>query len=261
MFSYIDTHCHLDSTCKKLQVPNFTQLKADYFSSDLKACVHVSCDPNSINTGLNLIEEPNIWGAFAIHPHDAKDYSEEVENKLLEASRHPKHVAWGEMGLDYHYLFSPIEIQKQVFIRQIQLALSVQKPMVIHTREAEADTLDIMKQYIPSETKIHVHCFTSSENMAKELLNSFPNLVLGFTGVITFKNTEALKQVVRNTPLTRILLETDAPYLAPVPHRGKPCHSGYIPIIAEEIAKIKEIPLETIFNQTLINSKNFYGIP
>lgn len=256
---FIDTHCHLDSTIKKLGLTDLEELRLTRFKEGLKYCVHVSCDPHSIERATGYLKHDWVYGAFGIHPHDAKFYDDALEQKLLIAHQHPKALAWGEMGLDYHYLYSPIEAQKEAFGRQIRTALPLGKPLVIHTREADDDTWELMKEYIPSTTAMHVHCFTSSHKLAENLLSYFPNLYIGFTGVITFKKTEILREVVKDVPLNRLLLETDSPYLAPEPYRGQVCDSGMIPFIAEEVAKIKMIDSTNVYQQILENSEALYG--
>ena len=170
---YIDTHCHLDSILAKLELPDYPALLSGFFPTNFGGCITISCDPNSIEPALALMRNSSVSGAFGIHPHDAQHYTPELEAKLELAMAHPKTVAWGEIGLDYHYDFSPREIQREVFARQIRKGVEMGKPLIIHTREAEADTLDIMYAEIPRAWKVHVHCFTSSPAMAEKLLTDF----------------------------------------------------------------------------------------
>jgi len=258
---FIDTHCHLDTTCKKLHLEHPSQLRQQYLDQNCKYVIHVSCDPESIECSLEYLDQPWVYCAIGIHPHDAKYYTPALHQKILQAHAHPKVLAWGEMGLDYHYMYSSPPEQEACFIKQIEAALELAKPLVIHTREAEEETLKLMKQYIPPATPMHVHCFTSSPKMAATLLEFFPNLYLGFTGVVTFKKSTALEEIIRFTPSNRWLLETDSPYLAPEPLRGKTCHSGYIPLIAQKIANVRQISLQTCYEQAYTNSINLYKIP
>ena len=257
---YIDTLCHLDSILEKLGMPDFPAFKARYLPPEFESCISISCDPDSVEAVLALMEAPEVYGAFGIHPHDAKAYDDGLESRLRAALAHPKTVAWGEIGLDYHYDFSPRETQREAFIRQIRQGVSLGKPLIIHTREAEADTLEIMEREIPRDWRIHVHCFTSSPGMAERLLAHFPNLCLGLTGIVTFKNAQDLQAVARATPLDRLLLETDGPYLAPIPHRGQPAHPGHIPLIAAKIAELKGAPLESVYASARENTRKIYGI-
>ncbi len=177
------------------------------------------------------------------------------------------------LGLDYHYTKSPQEVQKRVFARQLDVACGLGKPLVIHTRDAENDTLEILKDHVLDKTTpIHVHCFTSSKKLATDLLKTFSNLYLGFTGIVTFSSAKELHELVKEVivvpmnaneaqvPLNKILLETDGPFLAPVPFRGKIAHSGMIPYIAECIAKLKKVPVEQLYEQVRKNTEVVYGI-
>lgn len=257
---FIDTHCHLDSVMAKLGMADYGSFKAHYLPPEFEACITISCDPDSIDATLGLLDIPEVFGAFGIHPHDAKAYDETLENRLRAALGHPKAVAWGEIGLDYHYDFSPREAQREAFARQIRQGVGLHKPLIIHTREAEADTLEILEREAPKDWRIHVHCFTSSPAMAERLLAHFPNLCLGFTGIVTFKNAQELQTVARTTPLDRLLLETDGPYLAPIPHRGQPAHPGHIPLIAAKLAELKGTTVDSIYAAARENTRKVYGI-
>lgn len=257
---YVDTHCHLDSILAKMQVPDFPTFRSQHLPADFGGCITISCDPTSVPATLALMEESLIHAAFGLHPHDAKDYSPGLEEILRKAMTHPKTVAWGEIGLDYHYNKSTPELQRFVFAQQIRAGVDCNKPLIIHTREAEEDTLNLLVTHAPKNWRIHVHCFTSSLDLANKLLDAFPNLRLGFTGIVTFKNALDLQEVVKATPLDRILLETDGPYLAPVPHRGKPAHPGHIPFIAQKIAELKSVPVESVYAAARQNTRDVYGI-
>jgi TatD DNase family protein len=257
---YIDTHCHLDSILEKLGVPDYAAFKARYLGPEYAGCISISCDPGSIGPVTELLANPEVYGAFGIHPHDAKAYDDALEQRLKTALLHPKAVAWGEIGLDYHYDFSPRETQREAFIRQIRQGVALGKPLIIHPREAEDDTLAILEAEAPRDWRIHVHCFTSSPAMAGRLLAHFPNLCLGLTGIVTFKNALELQEVAKATPLGRLLLETDGPYLAPVPHRGQPAHCGHIPLIAAKIAELKGTTVEAVYAAARENTLKVYGI-
>src|SRR5690606_38958113 len=134
---------------------------------------------------------------------------------------------------------SPRDRQREVFARQVEVAVAAAKPLVVHTREAEADTMLLMRERVPRDWPVHVHCFTSSTSLAESLLADFPNLYIGFTGIVTFKNAGDLRETVRRVPVERILVETDGPWLAPEPHRGKPAHPGHIPLVIAKLAELK----------------------
>jgi len=142
----------------------------------------------------------------------------------------------------------------------MQHAIRLKKPIIIHTREAEKDTFDLMKQFIPKDWKIHVHCFTDSLNFCHQLLQEWENLYIGFTGIITFKNTQNIQGVVKEVPLDKLLLETDGPFMAPEPERGKVCHSGHIPLIVKRIAELKHMPVSQVYESARSNTTKMFGI-
>ncbi|ELR12394.1 hydrolase, TatD family protein [Acanthamoeba castellanii str. Neff] len=256
---YFDTHTHLDQILPrfKVELEGFPAFRGEYFRNGFGGCVTVSADVGSIEPVRQLLHFDDVYAAFGIHPHVT--YTDEVERELVEAMALPKTLAWGEIGLDYHYNLSDPATQRQVFARQIQLAVQHNKPLVIHTREAEEDTLKIMKEHVPKEWRVHVHCFTSSLDMAKSLLDEWPNLFIGYTGVITFGASD-LSEVVRHVPLERILLETDGPYMTPAPYRGKVCHSGHVPFIAKKVGELKGMPLAQVLQAARDNTRRMYGV-
>lgn len=260
LMRYIDTHCHLDQILERMGLASFADLRAGFLGPDFEACLTISCDPDSVEPVLALMENEGVYGAFGIHPHDARHYAPALEARIAAALAHPRCKAYGEIGLDYHYDLSERALQREVFIRQLRLGIAAGKPLVIHTREAEEDTLEILREHAPRDWPIHVHCFTSSRRLAQALLADFPNLHVGFTGILTFKNSDDLRETARLVPLERILVETDGPYLAPVPFRGKPAHPGHIPLILEKLAEIKELPVEEVSATVLGNAKRVYGI-
>ena len=272
---FVDTHIHLDYIMERVgkpleELPSLFEThfkaaplvknKAIELSGDWEACVHITCDPVTFNAADELIKLDQIYVGAGVHPHHAKDYTDEVEERLLAMHKNSKVRAWGEMGLDYHYNQSPPEVQREVFARQLRTAVSIGKPMIIHTREAEDDTFEIMTANVPQDWKIHIHCFTSSLAFAQKLMDHFPNLVIGFTGVVTFGNAQDVQNVVSNVPIERIILETDGPFLAPVPFRGMPATSGMIPKIAEKIAELKKVPVEDVYRHARENTSKIYSI-
>ncbi|KAJ7767975.1 hypothetical protein DFH07DRAFT_808300 [Mycena maculata] len=184
------------------------------------------------------------WFVMGVHPHNAKFYTDKVEADIIEAMGHPRCVGWGEMGLDYHYDTSPRPVQRAVFVRQLQCAVRLNKPLTIHSREADEDTERILKEEVPKDHKIHIHCFTNAPAFAQRLLDHFPNLFIGITGVITFSSNTDTSTTVRNMfgpsasepPRLRIVLETDAPYMVP-----STIYS--VPALATPDANGKKLPL------------------
>ena len=259
-FRFIDTHCHLDDILARLKIESYMELLTRFFPPEFLACITISCDPNSVEPTLELMENDRVYGAFGIHPHESKDYTPEVAERIAAALNHPKCVAYGEIGLDYHYDHSDRAVQREILKRQIEIGIAAKKTLIVHTREAESDTLDILHECVPRDWPMHVHCFTSSRELAENLLGDFSNLHLGFTGVITFKNAGDIRDVVKIVPTERMLVETDGPYLAPEPYRGQTAHPGHIPRILQKLAEIKELPVEDLANKVLENSLRLYGI-
>lgn len=258
---FFDTHCHLDQILDRLGIASYPEFRSRFLPADFAGCLTIACDPEAFGPTRILMENDGVYASFGVHPHDAEKYTPEVEARLKECLALPKTLACGEMGLDYHYDHSPRDRQREVFARQIEIAVETKKPLVIHTREAEADTLALMRERVPRDWPVHVHCFTSSLALAEGLLADFPNLRIGFTGIVTFKNAADLREVVRRVPLDRILVETDGPWLAPEPHRGKPAHPGYIPLVLAKLAEIKGVSTEEMTRITTGNAVRIYGFP
>ncbi len=216
----------------------------------------------NIQTTKNTVElaekYPFIYGAAGVHPSDTDELDEEKMEWLKAQCAHPKIVAVGEIGLDYYWDEPDREIQKKWFERQLQLAREVKLPVIIHSRDAAKDTLDIMKAARGEELGGVVHCFSYTKEIAREYLDM--GYFFGIGGVVTFQNGKKLKEVVEYLPIEKILLETDSPYLAPVPYRGKRNSSLHIPLIAEEIAKIKGMDYDDVVNITEANAKKLFGI-
>ena len=201
---------------------------------------------------------PFVYGAAGVHPDEVGSLDESSFAWLKEQCQKEKIVAVGETGLDYYWDEPDRGIQKKWFERQLQLAREVKLPVIIHSREAAKDTLDIMKAAHGEELGGVVHCFSYTKEIAKEYLDM--DYYFGIGGVVTFQNGKKLKEVVEYLPIEKILLETDSPYLAPVPYRGKRNSSLYIPLIAEEIAKIKGMDYDEVVRVTEGNAKSLFGI-
>ena len=207
---------------------------------------------------LELTERyPFIYGAIGIHPDEAGTLDEAGMERMAKLLDGDKIVAVGESGLDYYWDKENHDVQKHWFIRQLDMAREKQMPVIIHSREAAADTMDIMKQHA-SGMKAVIHCYSYSAEMAKEYVKM--GYYIGVGGVVTFKNAKKLKQVVQEIPLERILLETDCPYLAPVPFRGKRNSSLNLPYVAEAIAELKGTTAEEVIQQTEKNARELYGL-
>ena len=222
--------------------------------------VNVCAAADGLEKTLELTEKyPFVYGAVGVHPDDAGKMNEEILQRIQEYCRLDKVVAVGEIGLDYYWDKESHEIQKKWFEAQMEVARSERLPFIIHSREAAQDTLTMMKGLRAAEMSCGViHCFSYSKEMAKEYLDM--GLYIGIGGVVTFKNAKKLKEVAEYAPLEQILLETDCPYLAPVPHRGKRNTSLNLPYVAEEIARIKGISCEEVVEVTCRNAKKMFGI-
>jgi TatD DNase family protein len=241
----IDTHCHLDiDSYDSLDdvIKNMNGNKMIAAGTDLESSEHV----------LALVNKyPNVYGVIGFHPEEVDKYQDSFLSFLEENLQNPKIVGIGEIGLDYHYTKENSERQKELFIEQIQMAKKYHKAIVVHSRDAYLDTLEILKKEA-SSLKIILHCFGYSYEGAKEFLKL--NLMLGIGGVVTFKNGKKLKEVVENVDIDRLLLETDSPYLSPEPFRGKKNEPYNIVYVAEEIAKIKNISKEEVLKITYDNA-------
>ncbi|XP_063081322.1 putative deoxyribonuclease TATDN2 isoform X1 [Cavia porcellus] len=267
---FIDTHCHLDMLYSKLSFKGtfakFRRMYSSSFPKEFQGCISDFCDPRTLTDCLweELLKEDQVWGAFGCHPHFARYYSESQERNLLQALRHPKAVAFGEMGLDYSYkCTTPVPEQHKVFERQLQLAVSLKKPLVIHCREADEDLLDIMKKFVPFDYKIHRHCFTGSYQVIEPLLKYFPNLSVGFTAVLTYSSAWEARDALKQIPLERILVETDAPYFLPRQVPRSLCqyaHPGLALHTVREIARVKEEPLSYTLAALRENTSRLYSL-
>ena len=219
--------------------------------------VNICSDLESIGETLELMEKyPWIYGAAGIHPTDTAPLNEENFKTVIEALKHPKMLAVGEIGLDYYWDEPEQEIQKRWFERQLELAREVKKPVSIHSRDAAQDTLDLMKAHHSEEIGGVIHCFSYGTEMAREYLNM--GFYLGIGGVLTYKNGKKLKEVADYAPMDRIVLETGCPYLSPTPFRGKRNSSANLTYVAEELAAIKGMTVEDVIAQTTKNARMLY---
>ena len=253
MTSFIDTHCHLD---KLDSTPEEAIIEAK--QAGVQRMVTVSVDEPSLDFVSSIVQQfPEVYGSVGFHPHDAAELTEDLEQKIRKlALEEKKLIAIGETGLDYHYMYSSAEVQQQVFSKQLQLAVELNLPVIMHSREAETDTLNILQE-IPVLPLGVAHSFTSSFERAKTLVEM--GWYLGINGIVTFKNAEDLREVVSWLPLDRLLLETDSPFLAPTPFRGKPNKPAHIPAIATFIAELRGISLEQLSEQTSANAQRLFN--
>lgn len=250
-----DTHAHYDSS-------QFDEDRDELLNSmqeqGVGTIVNVGASYESCFTVPEMVQKyPFMYAAVGVHPDEVGALNEDTFARMKEQFRKEKVIAVGEIGLDYYWDNESHDLQKKWFIRQLELARELKLPVLIHSREAAADTMDIMKRYGQGLDGV-IHCYSYSKEMAKEYVKM--GYYIGIGGVVTFKNGRKLKEVAAEIPLNRIVLETDCPYLAPVPFRGKRNNSAYIKYVAEEIAGIKGISVEEVIGQTEKNAKKMYGL-
>ena len=250
-----DTHAHLDDPSYAL---DFQEVLTRMKSSGISRVTNVGYDLPSSERSVKLAQDNDlIYAAVGVHPHNAEGVTEETWEKLFSLARQPKVLAWGEIGLDYYRDLSPRPIQKEVFIHQIKLANEVGLPIVIHNRDAHQDVLEIVKAHPPMYGGVF-HCYSGSWEMATVLLNL--GFYLSFAGPVTYKNARHTVLVAEQTPLDRILVETDSPYLTPEPRRGKRNEPTYVREIVKKIAELKNVPFEDIASQTMRNAETIFRL-
>ena len=256
----IDTHVHLDD-------PRYNDDREAVFrraeEAGVGAFITIGCDLSTSSSAVTLAtERPNVYATVGVHPHEVKRIEPHWYEELRQLAQQPKVVAFGEIGLDYHYDHSPREVQRQKFREQVVLAKSLNLPIVIHTREAQEDTMAILKEEHADSVGGVFHCFSGDPWLAKEALDL--GFYLSFSGIITFRNATLLRDVIRTVPNDRILIETDAPYLTPVPFRGKRNESAYVKYVAQQIAELKFDDSETGLSQveelTTNNARHLFKI-
>lgn len=251
---FFDSHAHYDD---KRFDDDRQEIIKNAFDNDVSYILNASSSRQSVAKTISLANEfENVYAAIGIHPHDAKDIDEDFIKKLISYEKNQKVVAVGEIGLDYHYDFSPRDTQKFWFKRQINLAKDLKLPIIIHDREAHQDVLDIVKSEEAQDVGGVFHCFSGSVEMAKEVLSN--NFYISLAGPITFKNARKAVEVAEYVPIDRLLIETDSPYLTPEPHRGKRNYSAYVKFIAQKIADIKGMDLEEVAQKTTDNAKRLF---
>lgn len=251
-----DTHTHYDDEAFD---EDREELLKSLPENGIEAVVNIGADIASTKTTLDLTARyPFIYGTAGVHPSSTAELDEEKMEWLRTISKEPQIVAIGEIGLDYYWKEPEREIQKHWFVRQLDLAREARLPVSIHSRDAAKDTLDIMKGQRAQEIGGVIHCFSYGQDMAREYLNM--GFFIGVGGVLTFKNAKTLKEVVAYAPMEQLVLETDCPYMAPDPYRGKRNSSLNLPYVAEAIAEIKGMKAEEVIEITNRNAKRLYHL-
>jgi TatD DNase family protein len=247
----IDSHCHLDAAYWPTG-PDDVLARAEAAGVGAFVCIGVGRDLGAARSAVALAEaRENVFATVGVHPHDAAGLDDVGFDELSELARHPRVVAVGEVGLDYHYDHSPRDVQEAVFRRMIGLAREVKKPIVIHTRSAPSETLSILREEGARDLGGIIHCFSEDRRFAEGALEL--DFDLSFSGILTFKSAHAIREAAAFAPADRILVETDSPYLAPVPVRGKTCEPAYVLYTARLLADLRGTTLDAIAKATTAN--------
>lgn len=255
---FIDSHCHPYMLEAYKNPDDFDRWMSDTKAAGVDAMLCVAVDMDTAKTCVAIAEKYNdVYASVGSHPSEKEEDDLSVET-LVEFAKHPKIVAIGETGLDYYYNTEKLSVMRDRFRAHIRAAKIAKKPLIIHTRDARDDTIKIMIEENAAEVGGVMHCFTESLSMAKAALDL--NFYISFSGIITFKNAVELVEVAKTISLEKILIETDSPYLAPVPFRGKTNEPQYVKYVAEKIAEIKNISVETVARQTSENFKKLFRI-
>lgn len=258
---WIDSHCHLDGK-------TFANDRAETIERARLAgvghliAIGTGDGPPDLESSIRIATEfPAMFSAtVGVHPHDAAKADSATMPRLAELLQHPKCVALGEIGLDFHYDFSPRDVQERVFIEQMEIAAAAGKPIVIHTREAWQDTMRLLREHWrKTGLGCLLHCFTGNVPQAREALNIGCDLAFG--GVLTYPKAQDVRDAAAYAPADRILLETDAPYLSPVPHRGKRNEPAYVPLTGARLAEVRGIEVEQAAQAATANTVRFFGLP
>ncbi len=257
----IDTHTHLDDTRydgdREAMIERAREAGVDTF-------ITIGCDLATSKAAVELADRyPFVYASIGVHPHEVRHIDDGWYDEFRCLAKHPKVVAYGEIGLDYHYNHSPPTLQRERFREQIQLARELTLPVVIHTREAQEDTIAILKEEQAADVGGVFHCFTGDAWLAKGGLDL--GFHLSFSGVVTFQNATMLREIVATVPMDRILIETDCPYLTPVPHRGKRNEPAYVRLVAETIASVKStaapVSVDEVGRLTSANACRLFRLP
>jgi TatD DNase family protein len=252
MTGYVDSHCHLD--LPEL-LGDLDGVLARMREARVTHALCISINLERYAQVLALAErEPNLYASVGVHP-DQQDAAPVSADQLVALAEHPRVVAIGETGLDYHWCKGDTGWQRQRFREHIRAARRCGKPLVVHMREADADTIEILREERASEVRGVMHCFTGTLEVARAAMAL--GFLISFSGIVTFRNARALKEVARAVPLERLLIETDAPYLAPEPHRGRRNEPAFVAHVAAEIARLKGIEVETVARAT---RDNFFSL-
>lgn len=252
----IDSHCHIDDARYDADREAMIQRAKD---AGIGHFVTIGCDLNTSRAAVALAQKHLFISAtVGVHPHEVKHIKDGWYDELRTLAKSSRVVAYGEIGLDYHYDHSPRDVQRARFREQVRLARELRLPIVIHTREAQEDTITILKEEKAGDVGGVFHCFSGDAWLAKDALDL--GFYLSFSGVVTFQNATMLRDIVKTVPLDHIMIETDAPYLTPAPHRGKRNEPAYVRHVAEKLAELHGVSTQEIEDATTKNTKQLFGI-
>lgn len=257
----IDTHTHLDDARYEGELDS---VLARARAAGVESFITIGCDLATSRAAVELADRyPFVYAAVGVHPHEVKRIEDDWYDALRRLTQHPKVVAYGEIGLDYHYNYSPPTLQRERFREQVWLARDLRLPIVIHTREAHQDTIAILKEEKAADAGGVFHCFSGDARLAKEGLDL--GFFLSFSGILTFQNATTLRDIAKTVPMDRLLVETDCPYLTPAPHRGKRNEPAYVTFVAEQLTKLTgtagPLGLDEIGRITSHNARRLFKIP
>jgi len=253
----IDTHAHLDMPEFEADLPQVIQRATE---AGVTTIMTVGIDPPSCRRALEIIQTyPHIFAIVGVHPHNAAEVGQKDLDDLQELAHHPKVKAWGEIGLDFYRNLSPPAIQQEKFRQQIRIAQELKLPVVIHSRSATQETLAILQEERAQERGGVIHCFSGDAKTAQKYLDM--GFVISIPGVITFNKAQGLREVVQGLPSEGLIVETDAPFLAPVPHRGKRNEPAYVRLTAEAIARIRGQDISEVAAFTTTNARRVFNLP
>jgi TatD DNase family protein len=252
----IDTHTHLDDARYN---DDREAMIARAREAGVEAFLTIGCDLATSHAAVQLADRyPFVYASIGVHPHEVKHIQGDWYDEFRRLAKSEKVVAYGEIGLDYHYNHSSPKEQRDRFREQIQVARELKLPVIIHTREAQEDTITILREEKASEIGGVFHCFSGDTWLAKDALDL--GFYLSFSGILTFPNAAMLRDIAKNTPLDRVLIETDCPYLTPVPYRGKRNEPAYVSQVAQQLSSIHGLPLKDVARQTSKNAKQLFKI-
>ncbi|MGZ3738560.1 MAG: TatD family hydrolase [Bdellovibrionota bacterium] len=260
----IDSHAHLDYEYDVSTEEMLAAAKA----LGVERVIAIAASAESLERVRELSEKfPQVFFTSGVHPHDSKDFTPEIFASIKRLAKHPRCVAVGELGLDYFYDLSEKATQHIALEQQLQFSAEIGKPVVVHTRDADDDTIRFLtvhsREFLarhPGKSPGVIHCFTDTARLAEATLAL--GYHISFSGILTFKNAEPLREVCRDiVPLNRLLVETDSPFLTPIPHRGKKNQPGYTRFVAEKVAELKKLSLEEVANATRANTERLFGLP